>query len=211
MSDNPLFLGIVNFQITPNNLSVLLAEEWYKEIVGKYEKQLMNTEMMTSEQFIKELKEKIGKKRTSCCIYMCMHGKQFPRKDEPEKFDEYLKLNEKNLIIDKDFSTLINSLPIVNKYMLMEICHSGGLINDIRCDYDRNIPCNSIIFGLCSKDEKCYYKKRMYMGKECTICYYSLFLEKSRINPLREPLRALDILEKYRKYNIHPKLILIKQ
>lgn len=211
MSDNPLFLGIVNFQITPNNLSVLLAEQWYKEIVGKYEKYVINTEMMTSEQFIKELKEKIGKKRTSCCIYMCMHGKQFARKNEPGKFDEYLKLNEKNLIIDKEFSELINFLPIINKYMLMEICHSGGLIDNIRCDYDRNISCNSIIFGLCSKDEKCYYKKRIYMGKECTVCYYSLFLEQSKINPLREPLRALDILEKYRKYNIHPKLILIKQ
>ena len=210
MCDNPLFLGIINTQVTPNNLSVLLAERWYKEIVKKYDKRIIDTKMLSDKDFVKQIKELVGKKRTTCCIYMCMHGKQFPRKDEPGKYDEYLKLNEKNLIIDKDFSALINSLPIVNKYMLIEVCHSGGLINDIRCDYERNIDCNSIIFSLCSKDEKCYYRKQMYMGKECTVCYYSLFLGESKINPLREPLRALDILKKYQKFNIHPKLILIQ-
>lgn len=211
MSDNPLFLGIVNFKITPNNLSVLLAESWYKEIVRKYEKKVINTCTITKEEFMKQIKEAIGEKRTSCCMYICMHGKQFERKNEPGKYDEYLKLNEKNLIIDKEFSEFINSLPIVNKYILMEVCHSGGLINDIRCDYDRNIPCNSTILSLCSKDERCYYRKQMVQGRECTLCYFTMFLGESKINPLREPIRALDILEKYRKFNIHPKLILIKQ
>lgn len=209
MSDNPLFLGIINKKITPNNLSSLLVERWYTEIVGKHEKQVIFTETISSEQFIKQVKEVIGKKRTNCCIYICMHGKQFPRKNEPGKFDEYLKLNERNLIIDTQFSELINSLPIINKYLMLEVCHSGGLLNDVKCDYERNIPCNSTILSLCSKDEKCYYKQRVINEQLCTICYFTLAFEQSQINPLKEPVKALEVLKKFKGIPLHPKLILI--
>ena len=215
MKKNPIYIAIINTEITPNNESINLVYKWYKEINDNCkflkEAKIINTKNIDKETFFNLIKDLIGKGRTSCCFYICEHGKQIEKENKDEGYEEYLKLNQNNYIKDIEFTNFINSLNIINKYIIMEVCHSGGLINEIKCDTNFEIPKNSLIISLCSKDEKCYYRTIYKDGKPYTYCYFSIFFAQGNINPLKEPLKALDLLKRNKKYNIHPKLILVNE
>lgn len=209
MKKNPIYIAIINTDITPHNESVKLVYKWYQQIESKCDGKVVNTNKMDKETFFKTIKDLIGEHRTSCCMYICEHGKQEQKEDNT--VEEYLKLNKKNAISDVEFTQFINELPILQKYIMMEVCHSGGLLNDVKCDTNQNVPINTMVLSLCSKDEKCYYHTIYKEGVPYTYCYYSIFFAHAVLNPLKEPLKAMEVLRRNKKFNIHPKLILINE
>lgn len=165
MKKNPIYIAIINTDITPHNESVKLVYKWYQQIEPRCDGKVVNTCKMDKETFFKTIKDLIGEHRTSCCMYICEHGKQEQKEDNT--VEEYLKLNKKNAISDVEFTQFINELPILQKYIMMEVCHSGGLLNEVKCDTNQNIPINTMVLSLCSKDEKMLLS--YYLQRRCSI------------------------------------------
>ena len=65
MKKNPIYIAIINTDITPHNESVKLVYKWYQQIEPKCDGKVINTNKMDKETFFKTIKEMIGEQRTS--------------------------------------------------------------------------------------------------------------------------------------------------
>lgn len=171
---------------------------------GPSEGHLIDTWSYTKEKFASEITS-ITQKSNTICFYICLHGKQFKnaKTGEPE---EFLKINDQNLIKDTDFSELINSIKFNNLYMFLEVCHGGGLINTIKLD---DTICNManvnvVIFNVCSKEKKCY----MLTDKVSTIGTAASTLVRNRVNPFKAPAIGLQLIKKFYT-DLQPKVTII--
>lgn len=203
----PIFIGVINHNVTPNNKSVDIAREWFRELEPDFESQLIDTVLMTSEQFFMKMTTLLKDKKEAC-IYFCIHGKQLPN-SETNLMEEYLKLNDKNLIKDKEFTDWLNSLNLSHLYIYFEVCHSGGLINILKTDtpyIDEDYT--FVAFATCAKDEKCYVSK-IKTPKPLTIGYASSFLLQNKINPFIMPNVAYMALKKQYPY-LSPKVLEVR-
>lgn len=160
---------------------------------GLSEGHLIDTWSYTKEKFVNEIKS-ITQKSNTICFYICLHGKQFLN-EKTKKPEEFLKINEQNLIPDTEFSELINSIKFNNLYMFLEVCHGGGLINVIKLDdkVKDMSEMNVVIFNVCSKEKKCY----MLTSKVDTIGIAASTLVRNRINALKNPVLGLQLLKRF--------------
>lgn len=203
----PIFIGVINHIVTPNNKSVLFAQEWFKEIEPNYDIQIIDTVSLTSEQFLTTM-TRLLQNRQDACIYFCIHGKQILNK-ETNLMEEFLKLNETNLIKDTEFTQWLNSLNLRHLYIYFEVCHSGGLINVLKADtpyIDEDYT--FVAFATCAKDEKCYVNITEGPNGRTFGCA-STFFAQNNINPFIMPNVAYVALKKAYPY-LSPKVLEIR-
>ena len=192
----PIFIPVINHLWTPNDYSILIVKKWFEELYGQCETRLLDTWLFTKEKFETEIKKSTGDTDT-ICIYICLHGKQYinQRTGKPE---EFLKLNDNTLIPDIEFSNLISNLKYKNLYMILEVCHGGGLINTIKIDDSIKdmSESNILIFNICSKEQKCY----IFNGEDGTVGLATVTMLRNRINPLKNPRLGLQLLKNLYSY-----------
>ena len=212
----PIFIAIINQRVCPNNQAIVYCNKWFNETCSacKYgypdQFQIVNTARYKSaEDFQAALALLVSSTRSAVCFYFCMHGRQL--KDSTGKINEYLVIGtngkEDILMKDETFSALINSFKIEHLYMFNEICHSGGLLDYIKIDYNDNaLPDNVhqsvLIVNTCAKQQKSFYEVRKERVKSTTYKedYISLgvastALYRNNINPFLNPVLARDFLK----------------
>ena len=197
IQQKPIFIPIINHLWTPNNYSINIVKKWFEELYGTCRTVPLDTWRFSEEKFETEIKKAVGTSDT-ICFYICLHGKQYINK-ETGKPEEYLRLNDNVLIPDSEFSEMISSLKYKNLYMILEVCHGGGLINTIKIDDSIKdmSECNILIFNVCSKEQKCYVitdYSTMAIGKATSL------MAKNWINPLKNPRIGLQLLKKVYSY-----------
>lgn len=213
----PIFIAIINQNVCPNNQAIVYCNKWFNEVCSTSNYgcpehfQIINTARYKSaEDFQAALALAVGSTRSAVCFYFCMHGRQL--KDSTGNLNEYLVIgaNGKQDILMKDetFSTLINSFKIEHLYMFNEVCHSGGLLDYIKIDYnDNTLPDNVhqsvLIINTCAKHQKSFYEVRkervqatVYKADYISLGVASTALYRNRINPFLNPIAARDFLKK---------------
>lgn len=204
----PIFIGVINHNDTPGNKSVDIAKEWFKELEPQFDSYVVDTANMTGEQFFTKMINLI-QGRIDVCIYFCIHGKQIPNPETNIK-EEYLKLNEKNLIKDTEFTEWLNALNLRHIYIYFEVCHSGGLINILKADTPYiDDDYTFVAFATCAKDEKCYVQFTQTASGKITIGFASSFLLQNSINPFIMPNVAYVALKKQYPY-LSPKVLEVR-
>lgn len=217
ITQKPIFIAIINQRVCPNNQAIVYCDKWFNEVCstcgyGLPEHfQIINTANYKSvEEFQTVLTRPVGSMRSAVCFYFCMHGRQL--KDKTGNINEYLVIgaNDREDLLMKDdtFSTLINSFKIEHLYMFNEVCHSGGLLDYIKIDYNNNtlpdkVHQTVLIINTCAKQQKSFYEIRRERVKSSTykedfvsLGVASTALYRNNINPFLDPILARDFLKK---------------
>ena len=184
----PIFIPIINQLWTPNHFSIKIVKEWFEKLYGPCITKPVDTHSMTTEAFKKTVQEAVSSE--VLCFYVCVHGKQ---RINPEsgKTEEYLRLNDKEIITDTEFTQLIKTIPYKTLLMFNESCHGGGILNELKIDdrtaFSENM--NVVIINACSKEQKCYVNRTGFG----TVGLLSGILCDRQINPFSMPEKALQV------------------